>query len=164
MGEHKYWLSEAIVKPGEGHLKQGAIKHFKKDEIQQEPLNLPEGFEWAPFDIDNDDHVEELRVFLEQNYVEDDNHVFRINYSADKIRWALSIPNKIKECHVTVRSKQNGKIMACAMGLPKTYSFQGQKIKLLEGNFLAVHSKIRSKKLAQVVLAEVFRRKRLLGI
>ena len=65
LGEHKYWLSEAVVKPGEENPKQGPITHFKKDEVRQEPLNLPEGFEWAPFDIDNDDHVEELRVFLE---------------------------------------------------------------------------------------------------
>ena len=123
MGDHSYWLSEAIVKPGQDAIKLGPIKHFQKDEIRQEPLNLPEGFEWATFDIDNDEQVEELRVFLEQNYVEDDHHVFRINYSAEKIRWALSVPNKIKECHVIVRSTKNGSILACAMGLPKTYGF-----------------------------------------
>ena len=164
LGEHKYWTSEAIVKPGEVGVRQGGIKLFKKEDVRQEPLDLPEGFEWAPFDIDNDDHVEDLRAFLEQHYVEDEQGAFRLKYSAEKIRWALRVPNVIKECHVVVRSTVNGNILACAMGLPKTYGFQGQKVKLLEGNFLAVHTKVRSKKMAQVVLAEVFRRKRLLGI
>ena len=34
MGEHKYWLSEAVVKPGEESGKIGPIKHFKKEDIR----------------------------------------------------------------------------------------------------------------------------------
>jgi len=164
LGKHKYWEGEAIVQPGEAGIKQGMIKHFKKEDVPQEPSKLPDGFEWAPFDVDNDDHVEELRAFLEKHYVEDEHGAFRLKYSAEKIRWVLSPPNVPKECHVTVRSTANGSLLACAMGMLKTYTFQGQKVKVLEGNFLAVHTKVRSKRLAQVVLAELLRKKRLQGI
>ena len=35
--------------------KKGEIKHFNKNEIQKEPIALPEGFEWSTFDIEDDD-------------------------------------------------------------------------------------------------------------
>ena len=89
LGEHKFWNSQAIVTAREKLKKKGEIKHFNKNEIPKEPLPLPEGFEWSPFDIEDDDQVEELKSFLENHYVEDNVGNFRLKYSADKLRWGV---------------------------------------------------------------------------
>jgi len=44
--------------------------------------------------------------------------------------------------------------MGTAIGLPKKFVINGQMVKLVEGNFLCVHSKLRNKRLAQILLAE----------
>lgn len=69
--------------------KKGEIKHFNKNDIPKDPLPLPEGFEWSPFDIEDDAQVEELKKFLENHYVEDNVGNFRLKYSAEKLRWGI---------------------------------------------------------------------------
>lgn len=88
---------------------------------------------------------------------------FRLKYSADKLRWGIMMPGYIKELQFLVRLTKTNKIMACLIGIPKTFIICGQKVKMLEVNFLAVHQKVRKKKLAQIVIQEMMRRKRLFG-
>lgn len=104
-----------------------------------------------------------MKGFLENHYVEDNVGNFRLKYSADKLRWGIMMPNYIKELQFLVRASKTGKIMACLIGIPKTFIVCGQKVKMLEVNFLAVHTKVRKKKLAQIVIQEMMRRKRIHG-
>lgn len=55
LGEHQFWNKQAIVTARSQLQKKGEIKHFQKNEIPKDPLPLPEGFEWSPFDIEDDD-------------------------------------------------------------------------------------------------------------
>jgi len=126
-------------------------------------LKLPEGFVWSDLNVEDDSQVEELKEFLEHHYVEDNVGNFRLKYSADKLRWGIQMPGYLKELHFLVRSAGKGKIMACIIGVPKTLIICGKKVKMLEVNFLAVHQKVRSKRMAQIVIQEMMRRKRLLG-
>ena len=73
------------------------------------------------------------------------------------------MPGFKKELHFLIRNSKNKKIMASLMGVPKRLVVSGKTIKVCEVNFLAVHKKLRSKRLAQVVIAEMMRRKRKLG-
>lgn len=73
------------------------------------------------------------------------------------------MPGYKKELHFVIRNAKNKKMMACIMGVPKKLSILGKVIKVNEVNFLAVHKKLRSKRLAQVCIQEMMRRKRKLG-
>lgn len=119
--------------------KKGQIKQFNKADIPKEPLKLPDGYEWSDLDIEDDAQVEELKVFLENHYVEDNVGNFRLKYSAEKLRWGIQMPGYIKELHFVVRSSKKKNILASLIGVPKTLIVCGQKVKMLEVNFLAVH-------------------------
>ena len=96
--------------------------------------------------------LQELCDFLEDHYVEDDNGSFRLKYSKEKTKWAITMPGYKKELHFVIRNSKNKKMMACIMGVPKKMSVLGKVFKVNEVNFLAVHKKLRSKRLAQVCI------------
>ena len=50
--------------------------------------------------------------------------------------------------HFLVRSTKNGNIMASIVGCPKKIIICGKTIKIAEINFLAVHAKLRNKRMA----------------
>ena len=55
------------------------------------PLNLPEGFKWDEVDLNNKDQLLELYTLLNENYVEDDDNMFRFDYSPEFLRWLVVI-------------------------------------------------------------------------
>ena len=55
LGEHKFWNNQAIVTPSKVIKKVGEIKKFKPEDIPDEPIQLPPGFIWSEFDVDNDE-------------------------------------------------------------------------------------------------------------
>ena len=148
LGEHKFWNSQAISTPVAKVTKIGEIQKFKAEEIPDEPIKLPPGFEWSDLDVEQDEQVKDLCDFLETHYVEDDVGCFRLKYSPEKTRWAITMPGYHKEMHFLVRETKKNKIMASIMGVPKKLSILGQVMKVCEVNFLAVHKKLRSKRLA----------------
>ena len=98
------------------------------------------------------------------HYVEDQNNNFRLLYSKEKFRWAVAPPGYNKEFHFVIRNSKNKKILASLIGVPKKISICGKVLKILEVNFLAVHRKLRDKRMAQTVIQEMMRRKRLHGL
>lgn len=141
--------------------KSGQIKHINPADIPKDPTPLPPGFEWRDFDVTNDDEVREVCDFLEQHYVEDANGYFKVIYTIEKFRWAVQTPGYKKEYHFTIRNSKNGKIMGMVMGDPKKFVINGEVVKLVEGNFMCVHAKLRNKRLAQILLQEQLRRNRI---
>lgn len=67
------------------------VKSLK--EVQADPLALPEGFNWCNLNLRDDNQALELYFLLTQNYVEDDDAMFRFDYSVPFLRWALLPPN-----------------------------------------------------------------------
>jgi glycylpeptide N-tetradecanoyltransferase len=74
------------------------------DEIKKDPYALPASFEWTNIDVDDDNivslshitlwiiilHLSQLKqvyTLLNENYVEDDDNMFRFDYSVDFLRW-----------------------------------------------------------------------------
>jgi hypothetical protein len=43
----------------------------------QEPYSMPEGFEWVSLDVRDPAQLEEVYTLLTENYVEDDDNMFR---------------------------------------------------------------------------------------
>lgn len=57
------------------------------DEVRQEPLNLLAPFEWSTIDLDDDEQIAEVYKLLTENYVTDDDGMFRFDYSPAFLRW-----------------------------------------------------------------------------
>lgn len=79
IGEHKFWDKELIINPLKKVIKEGIIKKIDIKKYQNtEPMPLPEGFEWAEIDPENEQHMNEVTEFLNDNYVEAETQDFRL--------------------------------------------------------------------------------------
>ena len=67
-------------------------------------------------------------------------------------------PGWKKEWHVGVRASKSRKLVAAIFGVPTEARVRGQKLKVTEINFLCIHKKLRSKRLAPVLIKEITRR------
>ncbi|CAJ0909925.1 12532_t:CDS:2 [Entrophospora sp. SA101] len=112
-------------------------KNTPHDEIRKEPYNLPKEFEWTSLELNNEDELKELYNLLTNNYVEDDDAMFRFDYSPEFLKWALMPPGYLKVWHAGVRVTASKKLVAF---------------------------KLRSKRLAPVLIKEITRRSHLQGI
>ncbi|XP_042897135.1 glycylpeptide N-tetradecanoyltransferase 2 isoform X2 [Parasteatoda tepidariorum] len=128
------------------------------DEIRKEPLSLPQGFQWDTLDIDNPIILNELYTLLNENYVEDDDNMFRFDYSPGFLQWALQPPGWKKTWHCGVRVTKSTKLVGFISAVPANVSIYGKKRKIVEINFLCVHKKLRSKRVAPVLIREITRR------
>ncbi|XP_072109843.1 glycylpeptide N-tetradecanoyltransferase 2 isoform X2 [Mobula birostris] len=124
--QHRYqfWDTQPVPKLNEVVTTHGSIEPDKEN-IRQEPYSLPQGFMWDTLDMGNTEELKELYTLLNENYVEDDDNMFRFDYSPQFL--------------------------------------QCEK-KMVEINFLCVHKKLRSKRVAPVLIREITRRVNLEGI
>ena len=42
---------------------------------------MPNGFEWSQLDVTSPEQLDEMYTLLNENYVEDDDNMFRFDYS-----------------------------------------------------------------------------------
>lgn len=181
--EYKFWNTQPVPKLREPNLLQttngldgetlpeGAIlpDAVCKRAAKAEPEKLVEGFAWCEVDVNEKKELQELYELLYNHYVEDGEGSFRLNYSAEFLAWALKPPGWRKLWHVGVRTKttqegKRGKLVAFIAGVPAELNVRANKIKAIEINFLTIHRKLRSKRLAPVLIKEITRRCYLSGI
>lgn len=134
------------------------------EEIRQEPYAMPAGFEWSNVDVQNEEQRLELYNLLANNYVEDDDALFRFDYSQEFLLWALTPPGFRTDFLFGVRSSSNKKLVAFISAIPARVKVHDKEVDMVEINFLCVHKKLRSKRLAPVLIKEVTRRVNLTGI
>mmetsp|Transcript_25415 Transcript_25415/g.60438 ORF Transcript_25415/g.60438 Transcript_25415/m.60438 type:complete len:403 (-) Transcript_25415:339-1547(-) len=127
-------------------------------DVKQEPYNLPTNFEWTECDMNDDATRKEVYDLLVGNYVEDDDEMFRFNYSAEFLKWALQPPGYRKEWHIGVRVSTNKKLVGFITAIPATIRVRENTLRMVEINFLCVHKKLRAKRLAPVLIKEITRR------
>lgn len=166
MGEHKFWATQPVPQIGEEPPSEdGYIEPTKTiEDVRREPYPLPKDFEWSTLDINDGKQIKEVYDLLSLNYVEDDDAAFRFQYSAEFLEWALKPPGYFKEWHLGVRVSSNKKLVAFISGVPTTLRVRGNVFRASEINFLCVHKKLRSKRLAPVLIKEVTRQVHLQGI
>jgi len=133
-------------------------------EVRQEPFSLPEGFKWDTLLLSEPLVLKELYVLLNENYVEDDDNMFRFDYSPDFLAWALQPPGWMKEWHCGVRVSKSNKLVGFISAVPANIRMYEKTKRMVEINFLCVHKKLRSKRLAPVLIREITRRVNLTGI
>ncbi|KAF8310050.1 uncharacterized protein EI90DRAFT_2957485 [Cantharellus anzutake] len=165
ISEHKFWKTQPVPQPGDAISDDGPIELPKSlEEIKQEPDPLPKDFEWSMLDISDAVQSREVYELLSQNYVEDTEAAFRFQYSAEFLQWALMPPGYHKEWHVGVRVRSSKKLVAFISGVPITLVVRNKEVRMSEINYLCVHKKLRSKRLAPVLIKEVTRQCHLKGI
>ncbi|XP_073064517.1 glycylpeptide N-tetradecanoyltransferase 1-like [Primulina eburnea] len=159
---HKFWETQPVGQfkdLGNTSLPEGPIEQpTPLSEVKQEPYNLPTPYEWITCDIDSEEVCNEVYTLLTNNYVEDDENMFRFNYSKEFLCWALRPPGYFRSWHIGVRVKTSKKLVAFITGIPAKIRVRETVVLMAEVNFLCVHKKLRSKRLAPVMIKEVTRR------
>ncbi|RXM29223.1 Glycylpeptide N-tetradecanoyltransferase 2 [Acipenser ruthenus] len=163
--KHKYqfWDTQPVPKLNEVVTSHGPIEPDKEN-IRQEPYSLPQGFMWDTLDLSNAEVLKELYTLLNENYVEDDDNMFRFDYSSNFLKWALRPPGWLPHWHCGVRVSSNKKLVGFISAIPASIRIYDTVKKMVEINFLCVHKKLRSKRVAPVLIREITRRVNLEGI
>lgn len=158
--KHAFWDTQPVIHLAteKSESKEGPIETKEVKDVKPTPLALPEGFEWTVIDLTNDKEMEEVFELLKENYVEDTDNMFRFKYSIPFLRWALMTPEYRKDWILGCRVIKNKKLVGFISGIPTTVAVAGDKKLMAEINFLCVHKKLRTKRLAPVLIKEVTRR------
>lgn len=136
----------------------GPLEVPDMEEVMAAPAaKLPTGFEWCLVDLNNEKEIEELYNLLADNYVEDGDAMFRFNYSRSFLDWVLKTPGWRPEWHIGVRATVSRRLLAFISAIPVDLTVRNKDVKMSEVNFLCVHKKLRDKRLAPVLIAEVTR-------
>ncbi|KAH7156540.1 acyl-CoA N-acyltransferase [Dactylonectria macrodidyma] len=175
MGSYKFWQTQPVPRFGEeGQLEEGPLRLQKVEDVPTEPAPLVAGFEWDTMDLSDDDQIKEVYELLNGHYVEDEAAMFRFNYSPAILRWydlymlgqsmlmkAMMPPGWKKDYHVGVRATQSRKLVAFISAIPVNLRVRDKNIICSEVNFLAIHKKLRGKRLTPVLIKEITRRSNL---
>lgn len=88
--EWKFWETQPVPKLGQV-VPKGTNEPIQPnktlEEIKQDPFSLPEGFKWDDVDLNDENQLLELYTLLNENYVEDDDNMFRFDYSPGFLKW-----------------------------------------------------------------------------
>lgn len=89
MASYKFWQTQPVPRfdDKEESITEGPIKRIDPAKVSKEPDALVEGFEWSTLDLTNQEELHELYDLLTNHYVEDDNAMFRFNYSRSFLHW-----------------------------------------------------------------------------
>ena len=160
---HQFWDSQPVPKPSEAprltdNDMDKPIEEKSVEDVRQEPYPLSAPYFWDNLDMSDDNVIEEVYQLLLQNYVEDDDAMFRFDYSKEFLKWALLPPGYKPEWLIGVRGGAQRKLYGCITGIPVNMRLRGQEVQCAEINFLCVHKKLRAKRLAPVLIKEVTRR------
>ncbi|KAH6665322.1 glycylpeptide N-tetradecanoyltransferase [Plectosphaerella plurivora] len=160
MASYKFWGTQPVPKFGEfeGRVEEGPLRVQKVEDVPKEPPTMIAGFEWVTMDLENDDEMKEVYELLNGHYVEDDEAMFRFNYSPSLLKWAIMAPGWKKEWHVGVRASQSRKLVAFISAVPVNVQLRKNALLCSEVNFICVHKKLRGKRLAPVLIKEITRR------
>lgn len=166
MASYKFWSTQPVARFDEAtQVEEGPIKTIESEHVPKEPKSLYGDFEWVTMNLEDEKEMAEVYELLYGHYVEDDEAMFRFNYSQAFLDWALKSPGWRADWHVGVRTANKArKLVAFISGVPQRLRVRANTINSIEINFLCVHKKLRSKRLAPVLIQEITRRCYLQGI
>ena len=170
MASYKFWQTQPVPSFDEtaavaAPQPDGPIKEVIPEKVPRDPAPLPEAYEWVELDLTKEEEIKEVYQLLTYHYVEDDNAMFRFNYSESFLNWALKSPDWKKSWHIGVRAKGPSKVLVASIfGIPTKLRIRDNVVDVVEINFLCIHKKLRAKRLTPVLIKEVTRRCHLQGI
>jgi glycylpeptide N-tetradecanoyltransferase len=157
--EHKFWDTQPMMKENiELTINEPINTNQDCSLIRQTCYNLPEEFEWQNINIHDEQQLQELYLFLSKNYFQNKEVGLSSFYQPEFLKWALDVPRQKEEYIISIRLKKTNKIMACITGVPINISINNEIKPIIMINFLCVHKKLRSKRLAVILIKEIIRR------
>lgn len=89
MGSYKFWQTQPVPKLGEPstEIEEGPFKIIDPEKVSKEPAALMDGFEWVTMDLTREEELQEIFELLYGHYVEDEEAMFRFNYSTSFLKW-----------------------------------------------------------------------------
>lgn len=161
---YKFWSTQPVPKLDEKIEQNEPIEADKQiADIRADPYALPEGFKWEALNLNDPLVLTELYTLLNENYVEDDDAMFRFDYQPEFLKWALQAPGWRQDWHIGVRVVKSGLLVGFISAIPGHIRIYEKTEKIVEINFLCVHKKLRSKRVAPVLIREITRRVNLTG-
>jgi len=162
---YQFWSTQPVPSIDEVVTSNESISpDVAAEEVRQEGYSLPPGFQWDTLQLDDPLVLKELYILLNENYVEDDDNMFRFDYSPEFLAWALKPPGFLKDWHCGVRVSKSNKLVGFISAVPANIRMYNKEKNMVEINFLCVHKKLRSKRLAPVLIREITRRVNIQGI
>lgn len=158
--QFEFWKDEPVPHNfDEAELKNEPIEQpLPLSEVPKEGEKLHSALEWSDIDIKDKAQLDEVYTLLYENYVEDDDNMFRFDYSRELLTWALTPPGAKAQWYVGIRGKKNNKLLAFITAIPANLRVYNKLVPLVEINFLCVHKGLRDKRLAPILIKEITRR------
>ncbi|CCX34146.1 Similar to Glycylpeptide N-tetradecanoyltransferase; acc. no. Q7S3C8 [Pyronema omphalodes CBS 100304] len=182
-GKPTFWDTQPVPKDYDSSLPDGPIRPRPKlgpDELPPAE-KLLDGFEWATLDLREPVQLSSLTSLLQSHYVSDPHSTFRLHYTSAFLRWALfapsstvlthppsSSPASINSTSTLSRNEGNplhfsvlspsGKPLAFLSGTPHLLRVRTATLLTCSIDFLCIHSRLRLKRLAPVLMRELKRR------
>merc|ERR1719192_2208136 len=94
-------------------VESGPLEIKTLKDVRDIPLNLPKGFEWYEFDLNDEKDATDVYELLSNHYVEDDENLFRFNYAREFLKWALLAPGYRRDWHLALRNSTKKNLLAC---------------------------------------------------
>jgi len=171
-------VNEALFRPSEWddyplkrdnkHTNKIVQPDFAPFNNSEEPEKLPDGFEFATLKTKDDQSLTTITEFLNENY--EDSFEFK----TDHVKWVLDTPNDtfphIKQirldggCVIGVATSENAKLVGLIASRPITYCVDGRVVCSLGVVWMCTIAALRGKRLASVMMRELYRRAHKWGI
>lgn len=89
MASYKFWGTQPVPKFDDKAeiIEEGPFKIIDPEQVPKEPGPMYEGFEWVTMDLKQEEQLKEVFELLYGHYVEDDEAMFRFNYSTSFLKW-----------------------------------------------------------------------------
>lgn len=167
--EHKFWDAQPVPKCNDvisASVNECIDANVLAPEIRQTPYPLIDdhALEWHDCDVTNDQDMKDIYALLSSHYVEDDDNMFRFDYSMGLLKWAMCPPGWKPVWHVGIRRVSDNKLVGFVTAIPARIRIYEKELSLVEINFLCVHKGYRGKGLAPTLIQEITRRANLAGI
>lgn len=127
------------------------------------PREPPPGLSWCEIDARDGAALAEVREMLRRHYVEDAGQRFRLDYTPDFLRWALSAPGSDPSWLFGLRDG-GGALVGLISAARQDLELDGEPRDAVAVNFLCVHPARRERGLAPLLIREVTRRVNARGI
>lgn len=86
--EHRFWSTQPVPRPDEHIAEPGPVEPDRRPEdIRQTPYELLDDYQWVDIDAADARQLDDLYTLLNENYVEDNDSMFRFDYSRDFLQW-----------------------------------------------------------------------------
>lgn len=132
------------------------------------PESLPDGFEFVAMDVKDEPTLATITEFLNENFEG------AFSFEMSHVQWVLNTPtrhfphidriNQDGGCVIGVATSDSKKLVGIIAARPVTYSIDGRVVCSLEVVWMCTIVKLRGKRLASVMMRELYRRAYCWGI